>query len=142
MSTLALALIAGAAIGMALGALGGGGSVLAVPALIYLMGFSPASATTAALIIVAATSATALYAHARDGNVAWRTGILFALAGIGKRSSPEPPPGVCRPPCSPGPSRCSRLCPPCGCSARRAPSLSRAGETRQGGLARVPDSER
>ncbi|MEU5450275.1 MULTISPECIES: sulfite exporter TauE/SafE family protein [Streptomyces] len=83
MSTLVLALIAGAAIGMALGALGGGGSVLAVPALIYLLGFSPASATTAALIIVAATSATALYAHARDGNVAWRTGFLFALAGIG-----------------------------------------------------------
>ncbi|MFI1188998.1 sulfite exporter TauE/SafE family protein [Streptomyces californicus] len=83
MSTLVLALIAGAAIGTALGALGGGGSVLAVPALIYLLGFSPASATTAALIIVAATSAIALYAHARDGDVAWRTGTLFALAGIG-----------------------------------------------------------
>lgn len=83
MSTLVLALIAGAVIGMALGALGGGGSVLAVPALIYLLDFSPASATTAALIIVAATSATALYAHARDGDVAWKTGGLFALAGIG-----------------------------------------------------------
>ncbi|MFD4224832.1 sulfite exporter TauE/SafE family protein [Streptomyces griseus] len=83
MSTLVLALIAGAVIGLALGALGGGGSVLAVPALIYLLGFSPASASTAALIIVTATSATALYAHARDGDVAWRTGGLFALAGIG-----------------------------------------------------------
>ena len=83
MSALVLALVAGAVIGLALGALGGGGSVLAVPALIYLLGFSPASATTAALIIVAATSATALYAHARDGNVAWRTGALFALAGVG-----------------------------------------------------------
>ncbi|GGP78249.1 sulfite exporter TauE/SafE family protein [Streptomyces sindenensis] len=83
MSTLVLALIAGAVVGLALGALGGGGSVLAVPALIYLLGFSPASASTAALIIVTATSATALYAHARDGDVAWRTGALFALAGIG-----------------------------------------------------------
>ncbi|MDX5575657.1 MULTISPECIES: sulfite exporter TauE/SafE family protein [Streptomyces] len=83
MSTLVLALIAGAVIGLALGALGGGGSVLAVPALIYLLGFSPASASTAALIIVTATSATALYAHAGDGDVAWRTGGLFALAGIG-----------------------------------------------------------
>ncbi|MDI9888102.1 sulfite exporter TauE/SafE family protein [Streptomyces sp. HNM0645] len=82
MSTLVLALIAGAVIGLALGALGGGGSVLAVPALIYLLGFSPASATTASLIIVAATSATALYAHARDGNVVWKTGTLFAAAGI------------------------------------------------------------
>ncbi|MFG2475802.1 sulfite exporter TauE/SafE family protein [Streptomyces fagopyri] len=82
MSTLILALAAGAVIGLALGALGGGGSVLAVPALIYLLGFSPASATTAGLIIVTATSATALYAHARDGNVAWRTGIPFAVAGV------------------------------------------------------------
>ncbi|MFJ1773761.1 sulfite exporter TauE/SafE family protein [[Kitasatospora] papulosa] len=82
MSPLILALVAGAVIGLALGALGGGGSVLTVPALIYLLGFSPVSATTAGLIIVAATSATALYAHARDGNVAWRTGALFAAAGI------------------------------------------------------------
>ncbi|MFB6613213.1 sulfite exporter TauE/SafE family protein [Streptomyces sp. NPDC056367] len=82
MSVLVLALIAGAVIGLALGALGGGGSVLAVPALIYLLGFSPATATTASLIIVTATSATALYAHARDGNVAWKTGSLFALAGV------------------------------------------------------------
>ncbi|MBW5251235.1 sulfite exporter TauE/SafE family protein [Streptomyces sp. NPDC006976] len=82
MSALVLALIAGAVIGLALGALGGGGSVLAVPALIYLLGFTPAAATTASLIIVAATSATALYAHARDGHVAWKAGSLFAAAGI------------------------------------------------------------
>ncbi len=81
MSVLILTLVAGAVTGLALGALGGGGSVLAVPALIYLLGFSPA-ATTASLIIVTATSATALYAHARDGNVAWKTGALFALAGV------------------------------------------------------------
>ncbi|OKI77015.1 sulfite exporter TauE/SafE family protein [Streptomyces sp. CB02414] len=82
MSVLVLALVAGAVIGLALGALGGGGSVLAVPALIYLLGFTPAAATTASLIIVTATSATALYAHTRDGNVAWKTGALFAAAGI------------------------------------------------------------
>ncbi|WP_327130462.1 sulfite exporter TauE/SafE family protein [Streptomyces sp. NBC_01343] len=82
MSTLILALAAGAVIGLALGALGGGGSVLAVPALIYLLGFTPAAATTASLIIVAATSATALYAHATSGNVRWKTGVLFAAAGI------------------------------------------------------------
>ncbi|MFC7921262.1 sulfite exporter TauE/SafE family protein [Streptomyces cinereoruber] len=82
MSALILALAAGAVVGLALGALGGGGSVLAVPALIYLLGFSPASAATAALVIVTATSATALSVHARDGNVAWRAGLLFAAAGI------------------------------------------------------------
>ncbi|MDX3758462.1 sulfite exporter TauE/SafE family protein [Streptomyces mirabilis] len=83
MSTLILALTAGAVIGLALGALGGGGSVLAVPALIYLLGFTPVAATTASLVIVAVTSATAMSAHARDGNVRWRTGLLFAAAGIG-----------------------------------------------------------
>ncbi|GGP43026.1 sulfite exporter TauE/SafE family protein [Streptomyces abikoensis] len=82
MSALILALAAGAAVGLALGALGGGGSVLAVPALIYLLGFTPAAATTASLLIVAATSATALYAHARAGNVRWRTGALFAASGL------------------------------------------------------------
>ncbi|MFJ8935019.1 sulfite exporter TauE/SafE family protein [Streptomyces sp. NPDC102365] len=83
MSAVVLALTAGAVIGVALGALGGGGSVLAVPALIYLLGFSPVAATTASLVIVTLTSVTALVAHARDGNVRWRTGLLFAATGIG-----------------------------------------------------------
>ncbi|MFF4441150.1 sulfite exporter TauE/SafE family protein [Streptomyces sp. NPDC001621] len=83
MSALFLALAAGAVIGLALGALGGGGSVLAVPALIYLLGFTPVAATTASLVIVTLTSATALTAHAREGHVRWRTGLLFAAAGIG-----------------------------------------------------------
>ena len=82
MTALLLALVAGAVVGLALGGLGGGGSVLAVPALIYLLGLTPAEATTAALVIVTLTSVTALAGHARDGNVAWRTGLLFAAAGI------------------------------------------------------------
>ncbi|MEU6604488.1 sulfite exporter TauE/SafE family protein [Streptomyces shenzhenensis] len=83
MSDLVLAVVAGGAIGLALGSLGGGGSVLAVPALIYLLGFTPVAATTASLVIVALTTATAVPAHARDGHVRWRTGLLFAAAGIG-----------------------------------------------------------
>jgi uncharacterized membrane protein YfcA len=59
-SALVLALIAGAVVGLALGALGGGGSVLAVSALICLLGFTPAAATTAGLVIVTSTSLTAL----------------------------------------------------------------------------------
>ncbi|MER7832305.1 sulfite exporter TauE/SafE family protein [Streptomyces sp. NPDC095602] len=82
MSPLVLALLAGAAVGLALGALGGGGSVLAVPALVYLLDFTPAAATTAALIIVALTSSTALYAHARAGDVRWKAGALVAAAGL------------------------------------------------------------
>ncbi|KIF01614.1 integral membrane family protein, partial [Streptomyces sp. RSD-27] len=83
MTGLILALAAGAVIGVALGALGGGGSVLAVPALISLLGLTPGAATTAGLAVVAATSAVALAAHARDGQVRWGTGLLFAAAGLG-----------------------------------------------------------
>ncbi|MEY2225584.1 MULTISPECIES: hypothetical protein [Streptomyces] len=75
MSTLVLALVAGAVVGLALGALGGGGSVLAVPALIYLLGFTPAAATTASLIIVTATV------------VAPFTGAAILAAWDGKRLS-------------------------------------------------------
>ncbi|MFJ8160498.1 sulfite exporter TauE/SafE family protein [Streptomyces sp. NPDC096136] len=83
MTGLTFSLAAGAVTGLALGALGGGGSVLAVPALIYLLGLTPVAATTAGLAVVAATSAVALAAHARDGQVRWRTGLLFAAAGLG-----------------------------------------------------------
>ncbi|WP_411145118.1 TSUP family transporter [Streptomyces sp. x-80] len=82
MTALILSLVAGGVVGLTLGALGGGGSLLAVPALIYLLGFTPAAATTAGLLIVTATSVTALYTHARAGNVRWRAGALFAAAGL------------------------------------------------------------
>jgi uncharacterized membrane protein YfcA len=78
-SDLILALNAGVVVGLALGALGGGGSVLAVPALIYLLGFTPAAATTAQLIIGTVTSLTA---HARAGQIRWKAGALFAAAGL------------------------------------------------------------
>ncbi|WP_159057305.1 TSUP family transporter, partial [Streptomyces scabiei] len=80
MTALVLALLAGALVGLALGSLGAGGSILTVPALIYLLGFSPAEATTASLIIVIVTSLTALLAHARAKTVRWRAGLLFAAA--------------------------------------------------------------
>ncbi|QIZ00270.2 TSUP family transporter [Streptomyces sp. S1D4-11] len=94
MSAFVLALVAGALVGLALGALGGGGSVLAVPALIYLLGFTPAAATTASLLIVTATSLTALFGHARSGHVRWRAGCTVRgrkhPAGGGGRSSVGP----------------------------------------------------
>ncbi|MEU9070791.1 sulfite exporter TauE/SafE family protein [Streptomyces sp. NPDC048109] len=82
MTPLILALIAGAVAGASLGALGAGGSILTVPALIYLLGFTPAAATTASLVVVIVTSVTALVAHARAGTVRWRAGLLFAAAGV------------------------------------------------------------
>lgn len=57
--------------------------MLAVPALICLLHFTPAQATTAS---VAATSLTALLAHARAGRVRWRTGAMFRRTA-GSRSS-------------------------------------------------------
>ncbi|MFD7644451.1 sulfite exporter TauE/SafE family protein [Kitasatospora sp. NPDC059795] len=82
MTAVILALIAGAVVGLALGGLGGGGSMLAVPALIYLLGLTPGTATTASLLIVAVTSLTGLVAHARAGRVRWRSGLLFGAAGL------------------------------------------------------------
>jgi uncharacterized membrane protein YfcA len=82
MTILVLALVSGALVGLALGGLGGGGSMLAVPALIYLIGLSPVQATTASLLIVGATSLVGLLVHARAGRVRWRSGALFAASGL------------------------------------------------------------
>ncbi|MFE2111279.1 sulfite exporter TauE/SafE family protein [Kitasatospora sp. NPDC059463] len=82
MTTLLLALAAGAVVGLVLGGLGGGGGILAVPALIYLLGLSPAEASTAALLIVLATSISAIVAHTRAGTIRWRTALAFAAAGL------------------------------------------------------------
>ncbi|MFF2625135.1 sulfite exporter TauE/SafE family protein [Kitasatospora griseola] len=82
MSVLITALLCGAVVGVALGALGGGGGVLAVPALVYLLGVAPAEAGTTSLVIVIATSVTALARHSGAGSVDWRTGFLFAAAGV------------------------------------------------------------
>lgn len=80
--TLAATLVAAVAIGLLLGLLGGGGSILTVPVLIYLAGQDPPSAIAASLFVVAVTSAVALIPHARAGRVQWRTGLLFGIAGL------------------------------------------------------------
>ncbi|MFC5183817.1 sulfite exporter TauE/SafE family protein [Actinomadura harenae] len=82
MTVVILALFCGAVVGVALGALGGGGGVLAVPALVYLLGVTPADAGTTSLAIVTATSVTALVRHSGTGNIDWRTGTLFAATGV------------------------------------------------------------
>lgn len=82
MTSLALALLIGVAIGVALGALGGGGSILTVPALVYLLGESAPDATTASLVIVGVTSAIAAISYARERQVRWGAGLVFAGAGV------------------------------------------------------------
>lgn len=69
-------------IGVSLGALGGGGSILAVPALVYAAGQSPRDAVTTSLLIVGAASAVGMIKHWRAGRVRVVTGVLFGLAGI------------------------------------------------------------
>ncbi len=80
--TLALALVLGAVIGLSLGALGGGGSILTVPALVYALGEKASAATTGSLIIVGITALVGSLGHARAGRVRWRAGIGFGLAGV------------------------------------------------------------
>jgi uncharacterized protein len=70
-------------IGVSLGALGGGGSILAVPLLVYGAGESPQAATTTSLIVVGTASLFAMVAHLRAGRVRVGSGLVFGLAGVG-----------------------------------------------------------
>jgi hypothetical protein len=70
-------------IGVALGALGGGGSILAVPVLVYVAGQDPQAATATSLFVVGSAALVGMVAHARAGRVRFGTGLFFGLAGIG-----------------------------------------------------------
>lgn len=82
LSTLALAIPLSLLIGISLGVLGGGGSILTVPILVYALGVEEKSAIASSLLVVGATSAVAVIQHARAGNVAWRVALVFAGAGM------------------------------------------------------------
>lgn len=69
-------------IGLALGLLGGGGSILTVPILVYGLGLDAKHAIATSLLVVAVTSSAALVSHARRGLVDFRTGLLFGAAGM------------------------------------------------------------
>lgn len=69
-------------IGLSLGALGAGGSILAVPALVYGAGQDPRSATASSLLLVGTAALVGLRPHLRAGRARVRTGLLFGLAGV------------------------------------------------------------
>lgn len=71
----------GLVIGLALGALGGGGSILAVPVLVHVLGQDPVTATTSSLIIVGITSLLSVPAHHRAQRVSLGQGVTFGLLG-------------------------------------------------------------
>jgi uncharacterized membrane protein YfcA len=79
---LPLAIGAGMLIGLSLGALGGGGSILTVPALVYLLGQSPHQATAASLLVVGLAAVVGAIAHARAGRAQLKTGAVFGLLGV------------------------------------------------------------
>ncbi len=81
-STLGLTLALISMVGLALGVFGGGGSILAVPVLVYVAHFSPATAIGMSLAIVGATSLVGSYAHHRRGQVDSRVALLFGGPGV------------------------------------------------------------
>jgi len=76
--TLSLAVI----IGLLLGLLGGGGSILTVPMLVYVLHVEPKLAIVTSFVVVGISSLMALISHARRGSVCWKSGVFFGLAGM------------------------------------------------------------
>lgn len=76
------AVVLGLAIGVALGSLGGGGSILAVPVLVHVAGQSAGAATATSLVAVGAAAVVGAWGHARVGNVRWRAAGAFVATGV------------------------------------------------------------
>ena len=79
---IAVAIALSLVIGISLGLLGGGGSILTLPILRYVLGMEAHDAIAVSLLVVGTTSAAAVIPHARKGRVRWRTGIIFGFAGM------------------------------------------------------------
>lgn len=77
-----LVVVLGLLIGLALGSLGGGGSILAVPVLAHLAGQSAPTATATALVAVGVSAAVGSVGHARRGNVRWGSAAAFVVTGV------------------------------------------------------------
>lgn len=69
-------------VGLLLGLLGGGGTILAVPVFVYVLGFEAKSAIAHSLIVVGITSLVGSYGHWRAGSVRWRVALVFGLVAM------------------------------------------------------------
>lgn len=76
----ALASPLGGLVGLVMGALGGGGSLIAIPILVYIVGQDARAAQATALVIVSAAAASGIVSYVRDDDVRWRAGLAFGLA--------------------------------------------------------------
>lgn len=74
-----LAIPFGLAIGLVVGGVGGGGAILALPVLVYVLGEHVSPASTSSLIVVALAAAVGAGSLARHGNVCWRLALAFSL---------------------------------------------------------------
>lgn len=81
MSALILASVLGVGVGLSLGMLGAGGSILTLPILVYVLHLDEHAAITSSLVVVGVTSLVAMIPHARAGHVDLRVGLSFASAG-------------------------------------------------------------
>ncbi|GAC1587998.1 MAG: sulfite exporter TauE/SafE family protein [Sphingomicrobium sp.] len=78
-----LGALSGGLVGFSLGLVGGGGSILAVPLMVYLVGIkNPHVAIGTSALAVAANAGVGLINHARQNTVIWRCGLMYAVAGI------------------------------------------------------------
>ncbi|MET3114935.1 putative membrane protein YfcA [Pedobacter sp. CG_S7] len=77
-----IAYFASAFIGISLGLIGGGGSILTVPVMVYLFGVNPLLATSYSLFIVGTTSLVGAYNNFRKGLVNVKTALLFGMSSI------------------------------------------------------------
>ncbi len=77
-----LAVVVGAVVGLSLGLLGGGGSILTVPALVYLLGQDVSSAASTSLIVVGTNALMGAGAHSQAGRVRWKAALVFGAAGL------------------------------------------------------------
>lgn len=69
-------------IGLLLGLLGGGGSILTVPMLVYMLHIDPKNAIITSFVVVGISSLIALIPHARRGTVCWKSGLIFGMTGM------------------------------------------------------------
>lgn len=79
---LALTVPLGLAIGVTMGALGGGGAIVAVPVLVYLFGQDARTATTGSLVVVGTAALLGMLAHLRAGRVRFGQGAVFGVLGV------------------------------------------------------------
>ncbi|WP_373047575.1 sulfite exporter TauE/SafE family protein [Vulgatibacter sp.] len=79
---LILAAILSLAIGLSLGLLGGGGSILTLPMLVYVLHVEAKESIASSLFVVGVTAIVGMLGHARAGRVEWKTGLLFGTAAM------------------------------------------------------------